>query len=80
MSHLKEYATGTDLNQGLGSYFAFDANRRKHSSLDRQTPAEVYRSGGSKRVEFSITRDILDRLVGGGIGMTPPAKVVTASG
>jgi putative transposase len=52
--YLKEYASGTDLNQGLRSYFAFYGHQRKHSSLDRQTPAEVYRSGRSKRIGLSI--------------------------
>lgn len=52
--YLKEYATGTDLYKGLRSYFDFYAHERKHSSLDRQTPAEVYRSGRSKRVALSI--------------------------
>ncbi len=52
--YLKEYATGTDLYQGLRSYFDFYCGERKHSSLDRQTPAAVYRSGLSKRVALSI--------------------------
>ena len=52
--YLKEYASGTELHQGLGDYFAFYGHQRKHSSLDRQTPAEVYRSGRSKRVGLSI--------------------------
>lgn len=52
--YLKEYTTGTDLHQGLRSYFDFYAKERKHSSLDRQTPADVYRSGRSKRVALSI--------------------------
>jgi hypothetical protein len=41
-------------SQGLRSYFDFYSRERKHSSLDRQTPAEVYRSGRSKRVALSI--------------------------
>lgn len=52
--YLKEYASGTDLHQGLGRYFAYYAHERKHSSLDRQTSAEVYRSGRSIRVGLSI--------------------------
>lgn len=52
--YLKEYATGTDLYKGLSSYFDFYTRERKHSSLDRQTPAEVYRSGRSKRLALSI--------------------------
>jgi putative transposase len=53
-TYLKEYARGANLNRGLRSYFAFYGHQRKHSSLDRQTPAEVYRSGRSKRVGLSI--------------------------
>lgn len=52
--YLKEYVSGTDLHQGLKRYLAYYAHERKHSSLDRQTPAEVYRSGRSKRVGLSI--------------------------
>ena len=52
--YLKEYTTGTDLYKGLRRYFDFYTRERKHSSLDRQTPAEVYRSSRSKRVALSI--------------------------
>lgn len=52
--YLKEYGSGTDLQQGLERYFRYYAHERKHSSLDRQTPAEVYRSGRSTRVESSL--------------------------
>lgn len=52
--YLKEYASGTDLYEGLRSYFDFYCSERRHSSLDHQTPAEVYRSGLSKRVASSI--------------------------
>jgi len=51
--YLKEYATGTDLHKGLRRYFDIYTRERKHSSLDRQTPAEVYRSGRSKRLTLS---------------------------
>ena len=52
--YLKEYTTGADLYKGLRSYFDFYSNERKHSSLDHQTPADVYRSGRSKRAHRSI--------------------------
>lgn len=52
--YLKEYLTGTDLHKGIGSYFDFYCKERRHQSLDRQTPAEVYRTGQSKRVALSI--------------------------
>ena len=51
--YLKEYQTGADLYKGLRSYFDFYSRERKHSSLDRQTPSEVYRSGRSKRITLS---------------------------
>lgn len=52
--YLKEYLTGTDLQKGLGSYIDFYCKERRHQSLDRQTPAEVYRTGQSKRLTLSI--------------------------
>lgn len=52
--YLKEYVTGTDLYKGLRSYFNFYCKERRHQSLDRQTPAEVYRTGQLKRVALSI--------------------------
>lgn len=47
--YLKEYQTTADLNQGLRTYLKYYSTERKHSSLDRQTPAEVYRSGSLTR-------------------------------
>ncbi len=52
--YLKEYVEGTDLHKGLKSYFRFYSNERRHQSLDRQTPAEVYRTGQAKRPTPSI--------------------------
>ena len=52
--YLKEYVDGTDLYKGLKSYFSFYSNERRHQSLDRQTPAEVYRTGQAKRLAPSI--------------------------
>lgn len=43
-----------DLCQGLEYYFYHYTSIRKHTSLDRQTPAEVYRSGRIKRDVPSI--------------------------
>ncbi len=54
--YLKEYTTGTDLYKGLRRYFEYYTNERKHSSLDHQTPADVYRNGRSKRVALSIQK------------------------
>jgi len=52
--YLKEYIDGTDLHKGLKSYFSFYSSERRHQSLDRQTPAEVYRTGQAKRLKTSI--------------------------
>lgn len=52
--YLKDYASGADLHRGLKTYFHYYSSVRKHSSLDRQTPAEVYRSGRLSRDVRSI--------------------------
>jgi len=52
--YLKEYTSGTDLYKGLKSYFHYYTSVRKHSSLDRQVPIEVHRSGRLKRDACSI--------------------------
>jgi putative transposase len=52
--YLKEYTSGADLQKGLKRYFAYYCSERKHSSLDHQTPAAVYRSGRSERSGRSI--------------------------
>ena len=52
--YLKEYTNGADLHKGLKSYFHHYTSVRKHTSLDHQTPAEVYRSGRLKRDVPSI--------------------------
>jgi putative transposase len=52
--YLKEYATGDDCYKGLKSYLHFYDNQRRHQSLDRRTPGEVYRESRSKRLQHSI--------------------------
>jgi putative transposase len=47
--YLKEYVTAADLNRELECYFKFYGTERKHSSLGRRTPAEVYRLTRSSR-------------------------------
>lgn len=42
--YLKEYATGTDCQQGLRSYFQFYCHERPHQSLDNRTPWSVHHS------------------------------------
>lgn len=42
--YLKGYENMTELKRGLKAYFEFYNTRRRHSSLDGKTPAEVYES------------------------------------
>ena len=42
--YLKGYEEMAQLKRGLKAYFEFYNNRRRHSSLDGKTPAEVYKS------------------------------------
>ena len=41
----KVYADGHSLHHGLTRYFEYYNNERKHSALDKKTPAEVFLSG-----------------------------------
>ena len=41
----KAYGDGHALHRGLGNYFDYYNNERKHSALDKRTPAEVYLEG-----------------------------------
>jgi putative transposase len=58
--YLHEYVDGWDLREGLGRYFHFYNTRRKHSSLEKQTPFEVYRQAGNgstgKRCKTALHR------------------------
>lgn len=47
--YLKEYATGADCHSGLSAYFQYYGHQRRHQSLERRTPWEVYRPNRSKR-------------------------------
>ena len=40
--YLKAYGTVTDLHEGLGRYFDFYNHHRKHQSLGKRTPYEVF--------------------------------------
>jgi len=42
----KGYGDGIELYQGLDRYFQYYNEERKHSSLGRRTPAEVFTEGG----------------------------------
>lgn len=41
----KAYCSGRDLHRGLRRYFKYYNEERKHSALDRKTPAEVFSAG-----------------------------------
>jgi len=41
----KDYADGRSLQHGLGRYFDYYNHERKHSALDKRTPAEVFMEG-----------------------------------
>jgi putative transposase len=43
--YLRAYADGRELHDGLGNYFRFYNQVRKHQSLDYQTPAGWYERG-----------------------------------
>jgi putative transposase len=43
--YLKAYDSVAHAKRSLGSYFTFYNERRRHQSLDRQTPDDVYYQG-----------------------------------
>jgi len=43
--YLKAYETGTELSKDLTTWFSWYNEKRKHSSLDKQTPDEAYYRG-----------------------------------
>jgi putative transposase len=40
--YLRAYGSIADARRGLGAYFEFYNHRRRHQSLDRRTPDDVY--------------------------------------
>lgn len=46
--YLKSYETGVELSQDLTTWFNYYNEKRKHSSLDKQTPNEAYFRGLEK--------------------------------
>ena len=60
--YLRDYQSVRECEAGLEAYFAFYNGRRRHQSLGRRTPADVY-TGGAKRPEEKmdeITRNNTD--------------------
>jgi len=45
----RSYADGHALHRGIGDYFDYYNNERKHSALDKQTPSEVFHRGNNKK-------------------------------
>ncbi len=45
----KAYGDGHALHRGLGKYFRYYNEERRHSALDKRTPAEVFLGGGGAR-------------------------------
>lgn len=52
--YLKAYASGADCYQGLKTYLDYYDHKRRHQSLGRKTPWEVYRPSRAKRSRASI--------------------------
>ncbi len=48
----KDYADGHALHRGLGRYFDYYNNERKHSELDNATPGEVFGCGAEVRCKL----------------------------
>jgi len=44
----RAYENGHELHRGLTVYFEYYNNERTHSALDKLTPAEVFKEGGTK--------------------------------
>lgn len=52
--YLKEYCTGTDCYKGIAEYMDYYDKQRRHQSLNRQTPWDMYRPDHSRRGQLSI--------------------------
>ena len=52
--YLKSYESGADCHQGLATYFDYYDHRRRHQSLARKTPCDVYRPSRTNRLQVSI--------------------------
>ena len=52
--YLKSYESGADCHQGLATYFDYYDHRRRHQSLARKTPCDVYRPSRANRLQVSI--------------------------
>ncbi len=50
----KAYSDGHSLYRGLDTYFRYYNCERKHSKLDKQTPAAVFKNGTIKNAEAKV--------------------------
>jgi len=57
---LKEYSTGLDLKSGIAEYIKFYNQKRKHSSLEYKTPAEIHGDTNRKEVYQSTQITLID--------------------
>ena len=52
--YIRDYPTPAEARPGLGRYFAYYNHRRRHRSLNRQTPASVYGLAASSAISTPI--------------------------
>jgi putative transposase len=52
--YLKDYAQPHELESGLATYWDFYCHRRRHQSLGKRTPAEVYWAGCTLQMEKRV--------------------------
>ena len=52
--YLKSYQSGADCHEGLATYFDYYDHERRHQSLARKTPWDVYRPSRANRLQPSI--------------------------
>ena len=52
--YIRDYKNPSEARFGLGRYFEYYNHRRRHRSLDRRTPAEVY--GLAKRFDYDMIK------------------------
>lgn len=54
--YLHDYATGTELYEGLKEYFRFYNQQRHHQSLEYKTPESQYQKAAGKRKRFHLKK------------------------
>lgn len=69
--YLRDYETVPALQRGLNDYFRFYCHERRHQSLDRRTPWEVYREALSKTEQRRREANIKSRDFSGSAFLNP---------